>query len=147
MNEGRDVPHVKCKALTICQPYAHLVCLPESERWHKRVENREWPTRYRGPLLIHAGKSRSWLADTVEGNFGFRIADMAFGAIVARCQLLACLHRNEIRVGTHDKAYPWLREHFHTNGTWCWVLGDVQPLTQPIPYRGAQGLWDFEGRP
>lgn len=29
----------------------------------KRVENREWPTSYRGPLLIHAGKSREWLDD------------------------------------------------------------------------------------
>lgn len=49
------------KALTICQPYAALICLPSTDWRHKRVENRKWFTSYRGPLLIHAGKSRDWL--------------------------------------------------------------------------------------
>ena len=44
------------KALTICQPYPHLIMLGE-----KPVENRTWATSYRGPLAIHAGKSRQWL--------------------------------------------------------------------------------------
>ncbi len=43
------------KALTICQPYAELIM-----RGVKRVENRTWATRYKGALLIHAGKSREW---------------------------------------------------------------------------------------
>jgi hypothetical protein len=47
---------IKGKALTICQPYAELIA-----RGEKVIENRTWPTSYRGPLLIHAGKSREWL--------------------------------------------------------------------------------------
>lgn len=39
------------KALTISQPYASLIA-----RGEKFVENRRWPTPYRGPLAIHAGK-------------------------------------------------------------------------------------------
>lgn len=41
------------KALTIRQPWAHAI-------FHlgKDVENRSWRTRYRGPLLIHAGAHR-----------------------------------------------------------------------------------------
>lgn len=31
---------------------------------HKDVENRSWKTQYRGPLLIHAGKSRKSLASS-----------------------------------------------------------------------------------
>lgn len=126
------------KTLTICQPYAELIA-----RGEKRVENREWPTRYRGPLLIHAGKSRSWLDgetdDELAEEFGRPIE---FGAIVARSRLIACLHIDPIKRGDYDKQYPWLKDHPHTNGTWCWVLEDVERLAQAIPWKGAQGLWD-----
>jgi|ERR1019366_4441992 hypothetical protein len=44
------------KALTINQPWAEMIC-----RGLKRVENRTWPTNYRGPLAIHVGKSLAWL--------------------------------------------------------------------------------------
>jgi hypothetical protein len=127
------------KALTICQPYAELIA-----RGEKRVENREWPTRYRGPLLIHAGKSREWLdgeTDTeLEEEFGRKVE---FGAIVAKADLVACLWIDDIALGEHDKEFPWLREHAHTNGSWCWVLANVERLPEAIPWRGAQGLWDY----
>lgn len=38
------------KALTISQPFAKLIADGE-----KFVENRGWPTHYRGRLAIHAG--------------------------------------------------------------------------------------------
>jgi hypothetical protein len=59
-------------ALSVCQPFASLIISGE-----KRVENRRWSTSYRGPLLIHAGKSRKWLG----GWDGERMPDpMPFGA-------------------------------------------------------------------
>ncbi len=39
------------KALSINQPWAWLIV-----NGYKNVENRNWPTNYRGPVLIHAGK-------------------------------------------------------------------------------------------
>ncbi len=127
------------KALTICQPYAELIM-----NGQKRVENREWPTRYRGPLLIHAGKSRSWLSgetdDELAEEFGRRIE---FGAIVGKAQLVACLHIDDIDQGKHDKDFPWLRHSPHTNGTWCWVLDEVERLPESVPWKGAQGLWEY----
>ena len=27
-------------------------------------------------------------------------------------------------------------------GPWCWLLENLRPLPTPIPYRGAQMLWD-----
>lgn len=126
------------KALTICQPYAELIA-----RGDKRVENREWPTRYRGPILIHAGKSRDWLNGETDielaNEFGRRIE---FGAIVAKAQLVACLHIDDIDRGKYDKDFPWLRDHNHTSGTWCWILDEVERLPEAIVWRGAQGLWD-----
>lgn len=119
------------KALTICQPYAHLIAHGE-----KRVENREWSTRHRGPLLIHAGKSLKWLRGELPTQ------EMVFGALVAVATLADCLHIDDINDGKHDQQWPWLRDHVHTEGTWCWVLKDVRRLGNPILWTGAQGLWN-----
>jgi len=125
------------KALTICQPYPELIL-----RGAKRVENREWPTAYRGAFLIHAGKSRKWLSLSADGQsddeYEIPLAEMAFGAIVGRCTLADCVHIGDYE--THQK-YPWLREHQHANGPWCWVLSDVVRFANAIPYRGALGLF------
>jgi hypothetical protein len=48
------------KALSIRQPYAFAIVMG-----FKPVENRDWPTRYRGGVLIHAGKKEE--TDDVEG--------------------------------------------------------------------------------
>ena len=125
------------KALTICQPYAHLIV-----RGEKLVENREWPTGYRGALVIHAGKSREWLDPEDVSDFAAEGDPLVFGAVVGVAQLVDVLHIDSIQRGDHDARYPWLREHDHTNGTWCWVLADVRRI-EPIPWNGAQGLWDF----
>ena len=39
------------KALTIKQPWAHLII-----HCGKDIENRDWPTRFRGRIAIHASK-------------------------------------------------------------------------------------------
>ena len=126
------------KALTICQPYAALIV-----RGEKLVENREWQTNYRGRLLIHAGKSRDWLDDEDVQEFAERGDPLVFGAAVGDARLADVLHIGGIERGEHDAKYPWLREHTHTHGTWCWVLQDVMRYQQPLPWKGAQGLWDF----
>jgi len=53
-------PPTSLKALSIRQPYAAMLAHPEwFEAVHvpaKRIENRDWSTRHRGPLLLHASK-------------------------------------------------------------------------------------------
>ena len=120
------------KALTVCQPYAHLIVTGE-----KRVENRGWYCKHRGPVLIHAGKSRRWL-DTYhplpEG--------MVFGAIVGRVEVVACFSIFSIR---HGKLWPderWMRTHKHTEGPFCLILERIERLIEPIVYRGQQRLFN-----
>lgn len=113
------------KALTICQPYAELIASGE-----KVVENRTWPTRYRGPLLIHAGMSREWLdEDVVDWADG----DLAFGAVVALAWLADCVRREDLPAR--------LQMHRYANGPWCFVLDKVTRVSPPIPCRGLQRLW------
>ena len=127
------------KAITICQPYAWLISLPTSDPRHKRVENRTWYTAYRGPILIHAGKSRDWL-DTWEDITDEERARLVYGAIVAKANLVACLDLPHVQYPR--PGFAWVRRHQHTEGPWCWILEDIQPMT-PIYCPGHQMLWDY----
>lgn len=127
------------KALTICQPYAYLITLPETDPRHKRVENRTWYTPHRGALAIHAGKSKEWL-DTYD-KLSFREEDnLVYGAVVATATLVACLNReNEAK---WPRRFDWVKDHEHSGDEWLWVLEEVERLVRPIPCKGAQGIWD-----
>jgi hypothetical protein len=117
-------------ALTICQPYPHLIIIGD-----KPIENRTWSTPYRGPLAIHAGKSRAWLGD----GDAERYPSMVFGAFVGTANLVACLYLDS-PIAWPDR-YAHLRDHPHANGPYCWVLENVRPLKVPILCKGALGLW------
>lgn len=45
---------LRMKYLTVRQPWAWLLV-----NGHKDIENRSWPTKYRGPLLIHAAQQKA----------------------------------------------------------------------------------------
>lgn len=127
------------KALTVCQPYARLITIGA-----KRVENRTWYTPFRGALLIHAGKSRDWLDGDEEGRYA---ADpLEFGFIVGRCRVVHCLGTSGIEINARTSAFyqallsPAHREH--VNGPWCLVLDSIVRFAEPLPWRGAQGLFD-----
>ena len=127
------------KALTICQPYASLIC-----EGRKRIENRSWPTGYRGPLLIHAGKSKNYLQGWNVRRDGFLPQPMPMGAVVGMAELVACYHLPAIREKKIQlpPEHSWIHSHQHTEGPALWVLEDVQRLKEPIPWNGKQGLWD-----
>ena len=134
------------KAITILQPWASLIA-----RGHKRIETRGWYTEHRGPIAIHAGKSREY-AWVVRGNpyDQLGLADLPLGAVVATARLVACVRIT--RSDTYQTADGRLRVELtaheralgdHTPGRWAWVLDDVQRLPDPIPARGKQGLWEW----
>lgn len=117
------------KAITVCQPYAHLLALPATHPDAKPMENRTWFTSYRGPLIIHAGKSRDWLAPEDIATY----PEMVFGAAVALVDLVDCV--------SVERLPDHLRGHKHANGPFCLLTANVRALPVPIQCRGAQGLW------
>lgn len=142
------------KALTICQPYPELILLPSSDPRHKRVENRTWPTNFRGMFYIHAGKSRDWLiTDNASGverdtQYALPVSSMAFGSIVGIARLVDCVRVSEGENGKFvspkvAEKYPWLLKHKHTEGPWCWILDEITAIG-PWPWKGAQGLWEVD---
>lgn len=140
-------------ALTICQPYAHLIVTPQhllpAEAVQKRVENRMWNCSHRGLLAIHAGQSRDWLVLRSDGQTdacGVAVSEMTFGAIVGFVELVGCV---PIRRGggkerflkEHLELWPWLREHPHAEGPFGLILSQPRKLVTPIPARGMVGVW------
>lgn len=127
------------KALTISQPFAELIA--SGEKW---VENRSWPTSYRGPLAIHAGKGLQYLSRA-------ELAEFQAGGVVAVAELVACVHLHAVQqreplpcrqLAAAGVSREQLLEHKHAEGAWCWVLRNVRRC-QFAECRGAQGLWDF----
>ncbi len=135
------------KALTIIQPFAHLIAAGV-----KRVENRGWPTRYRGPLAIHAGKAKTYNGESVADmarDDDIDPAKLAFGAVVAVVELVECVEltpggmARDVTPDWAARRFAWLDEHPHREGPVCWVLVNLRRLAVPIPAKGAQGLWDW----
>lgn len=140
------------KVLTVKQPWAYLLIAGL-----KDVENRNWPTNYRGELYIHASVEKSfdwgailWMSQqqfpkemiqSVFNHFGLRpdpfdgkmsritAAKDEFGAIVGSVTLDYC---------TKNSISPWAMP----NSKYHWLVSNAKPIT-PIPARGMLGLWNY----
>lgn len=113
------------KALTVSQPYASLIASGE-----KRVENRTWPTDYRGTLAIHAGTGRQYLTK-------IELEAYNTGCVIALCTLVDC-----VRLGMLARYWPTLHASEYAQGPWCWVLSDIRKIERYY-IKGKRGLWDL----
>lgn len=114
------------RALTIRQPWAAAIAHAD-----KRIENRTWPTSYRGTLLIHAGKT----VDRRAGRLASAVVRglrLDLGAVLAVAKVTGCHDSAEERI----PCTPW-----SATGQFHHVLDEVTALPLPIPWTGAQGLW------
>lgn len=136
------------KALPLWQPWASLVAMGA-----KRIETRPLPPsnwRYgleRGQrIAIHATKTAAhlWICD--EWPFHEHISDPAglpLGALIATATLQRGIQitpgwaRELERVNPQEHAFG-----SYQPGRWAWVLTDVVPLLEPVPFRGSQGTFD-----
>lgn len=138
------------KAITLWQPYASLVALGA-----KPYETRSWPTAYRGLLAIHAAKR--WTNDLafctsslpcslikrLLAEYDWHLlarmgTTLPLGAVVAVATLDTIERTEEVR--------GWLSPARGATGDfsddrWAWRLSNVLRLPEPVPCRGAQGLW------
>ncbi len=86
-------------AISIRQPWAHAIV-----HMGKRVENRTWSTRYRGPIYIHAAKSMKrdeydsfvwWYNQVFSGSRYYKeppaIDSLPRGGIVAKAEIIDCI--------------------------------------------------------
>jgi hypothetical protein len=112
------------KALSVQQPWAWLIV-----NGYKDIENRDWPTRFRGPLFIHAGKKYDALGEAwIRRNFPeLRLPErvaMEMGGIVGAVRVLDCVRQSRS---------PWFQ------GEYGFVLAHGTPL----PFRAVRGMLGF----
>lgn len=123
------------KAITISQPYASLIA--DGEKW---IENRTWPTNYRGPIAIHAGLGRQYLTKE-------EIKAYPTGCVIAIANLVACVTIQDIRsmfgkIPATNRRWEEAAQHAHAEGPFCWILEDISKI-EPEKATGKQGLWNW----
>ena len=136
MAEERNTLRLPRAAISIRAPWWWLIL-----HGGKDIENRNWPTSYNGPVLIHASK---WFnKEEVYEDFqdAKEIAACASvtlppvtlgelrdgcGALVGTAEIIDCVQASES---------PWFF------GPYGFVLRHAQPLIAHIPARGALGFF------
>lgn len=114
-------------ALSIQQPWAYAIL-----KLGKDVENRTWPTQFRGRVIIHAGKKIDRAALEFFWMGGFKIpAALPTGCLVGEVDVVDC-------VSAH-----WLDNQW-ASGPWCFVLRNPVAYEMPIPARGKLGFFKVE---
>ncbi|MES2909854.1 MAG: ASCH domain-containing protein [Pseudomonadota bacterium] len=111
------------KALSILQPYAWLITTGQ-----KDIENRNWPTRFRGPVLIHAGKTYpKWeYEQDAEARDNYPAREAMIGGIVGIATITDCVTASNSE---------WF------NGPYGFVLKDMRAFPM-VPMRGQLGFFD-----
>jgi len=119
------------KVLSICQPWAWLIV----NGW-KDIENRNWPTKFRGEFLVHASKgiTRAEHANCIDplSHVGGPVidipsfGDLERGGIVGIAEIVDCVRESDS---------PWYM------GEFGFVLRNARPLPF-IPMRGMLGFFN-----
>ena len=106
----------RIKALSIKQPYPHHI-------FHdgKDVENRDWPTKGRGWVIVHAGKAS-------DGPLPKSLSDAPRGGVVGMMRVTDCVEQMDSR---------WFF------GRYGFVIGDSFALPL-IPCRGMLGFFGLD---
>jgi hypothetical protein len=126
------------RALSIKQPWLHAIL------HGKDVENRSWPAPewvIGQTIALHASKGFDWDAEFPPGRKTLWCPpeDLPLGAVVALAVITGC-HLSPDFLGTcgatRPQCSPWAVADAHH-----WLLADVRPLPEPVPCKGALGLW------
>jgi hypothetical protein len=126
-------------ALSIRQPWAWLIV-----NGFKDIENRDWPTKFRGRVLVHAGKALT-VADYeaamlfVELFHGPQLvhqvpdmAELTRGALVGSVDVVDCVQYSPSL---------WFTGSGEADGAYGFVLANAKVM-QPIPWKGQLGFFN-----
>lgn len=142
------------KAITIKQPWASLIVAGI-----KDIENRTWPTKYRGTVLIHAGASFAfkYLVDGLnadqlqvirESNITTYpkvlidnvVLDYPVSAIIGKVDIVGCVIEHPSVWA--EIGFPWVDKPIYN-----WVLANPVQFDEPIlNVKGKLSFWEWEGK-
>ena len=124
------------KVLTIKQPWATLIIQGD-----KRFEFRSWQTKYRGELLIHAGKGID--KEAVKRLAKYLPEELPSGKILGKVELVDCIKMssNFKKLLLNENKDIYTKSSFSEN--YGWQLDNVEVFKYPIPAKGKLSLWEY----
>jgi hypothetical protein len=108
------------KCISIRQPWASAIVI-----LGKDVENRSWPTRFRGRILVQASRKIDLKACE---ELGIDPASLVTGAIVGSVEISGC-----------QRNFP---SKWADPGSWHWTLQSPEAFRNPIPQLGRLGFFE-----
>lgn len=144
------------KAITLYQPWASLLVAGV-----KRYETRSWPTKYRGPLAIHAAQCcvklpPLWGPDhnmtllnvpevveaCVQAGLPTDLDWFPYGAMVGEVWL------TNVRLTAVQHSTPLRPIEMYLGdfsaGRYAWECVEHRRYETPVPARGHQRIWNWE---
>ena len=124
------------KVLTIKQPWATLIM-----QGYKRFEFRSWQTKYRGDLLIHAGKGID--KEAIKRLGKYLPEELPTGKILGKVTLVDCIKmspefKEELLKENRD---IYTKSSFQEN--YGWQMDNVQVFKELIEAKGHLSLWEY----
>lgn len=124
------------KVITIKEPWATLIA-----EGYKEYEFRTWKTKYRGEILIHAGKGID--KDAME-RFKHLNLNYSCGQIIAKATITDCIYVDDEFIRSVVPKDPLVYKNI-INGFdgYGFKLENVEKI-EPIKVNGKLSLWDYE---
>lgn len=128
------------KVITVKQPWASLIA-----EGYKEYEFRTWRTKYRGDLLIHAGKS---IDTKALERFKHLNLEYPLGQIIAKVTLIDCVKvDDELRESLKKKDQNVYKGVISkTSKDWDgygFKLENISKI-EPIKINGKLSLWEYD---
>ena len=133
------------KAITVYQPYAYAIIAGL-----KQYETRPRKTHIRGRVAVHAGRLDEVHATKhLSGNDFWALmaeiggkTDLPRGAVLGTVEIVDCVPVEEI-VHTLSERERLLGDY--SPGRFAWVLRNPVAFSAPVPAKGKQGWWNWDG--
>lgn len=125
------------KVLTIKQPWATLIM-----QGNKRFEFRSWQTKYRGDLLIHAGKGID--KEAMKRLAKYLPEELPYGKILGKVKLVDCIKMSPEfkKILLKENSDIYTKSSFKEN--YGWQITDVELFENPIEAKGYLSLWEYD---
>lgn len=125
------------KAITIYQPYAYAIIAGL-----KHYETRPRRTNIRGRIAIHAAKGDPHFVTVALDSVLPESMKLHYGAVIGTVEIVDCVPAEEV-MRTLTERERALGDY--SPGRFAWVLQNPVMFDTPIPARGKQGWWNWEG--
>lgn len=142
------------KTISIKQPWASLICTASEDDPQlgiKDIENRTWPTKFRGRVLVHASAKKiaspfdlltNEQYDSIsQENRIIANNSLEYGAIIGSVEIVDCVvNHPSIWAEKASGHYPFPKQVIYN-----WVLANPVLFAKPITnVKGKLSFWDFD---